>query len=112
MRTSVMKISDAALLNNAAAIRAQVPARVKLMCVVKANAYGHGSVAAARLMLHAGADAFAVAIVEEAAELRNAGSAAPILILGGAGVESLREAVALDVSQAVYSVEALNVLQS
>ncbi|MDO5323629.1 MAG: alanine racemase [Clostridia bacterium] len=112
MRTSVMKISDAALLNNAAAIRAQVPAKVKLMCVVKANAYGHGSVAAARLMLHAGADAFAVAIVEEAAELRNAGIAAPILILGGAGVESLREAVALDVSQAVYSVEALNVLQA
>ena len=112
MRTSVMKISDAALLNNAAAIRAQVPARVKLMCVVKANAYGHGSVAAARLMLHAGADAFAVAIVEEAAELRNAGIAAPILILGGAEVESLREAVALDVSQAVYSVEALNVLQN
>ena len=112
MRTSVMKISDAALLNNAAAIRAQVPAKVKLMCVVKANAYGHGSVAAARLMLRAGADAFAVAIVEEAAELRNAGIAAPILILGGAGVESLREAVALDVSQAVYSVEALNVLQN
>ena len=112
MRTSVMKISDAALLNNAAAIRAQIPAKVKLMCVVKANAYGHGSVDAARLMLHAGADAFAVAIVEEAAELRNAGIVAPILILGGAGVESLREAVALDVSQAVYSVDALNVLQS
>lgn len=112
MRTSVLKISDAALYNNAAAIRAAVPGRVKLMCVVKADAYGHGAVAAAKVMLRAGADAFAVAIVEEAAQLRGAGIAAPVLILGGAGEDSLREAVRVDASQAVYTPEALDVLQS
>lgn len=112
VRTSVMKISDAALRNNAAAIRARIPGKVKLMCVVKADAYGHGSVPAARDMLQAGADAFAVAIVEEAAVLRNAGIDVPILILGGAGADSLREAVALDVSQAVYTTGALDVLQA
>lgn len=112
VRTSVMKISDAALRNNAAAIRARIPGKVKLMCVVKADAYGHGSVPAARDMLQAGADAFAVAIVEEAAVLRNAGIDVPILILGGAGADSLREAVALDVSQAVYTTGALDVLQT
>ena len=112
VRTSVMKISDAALRNNAAAIRARIPGKVKLMCVVKADAYGHGSVPAARDMLQAGADAFAVAIVEEAAVLRNAGIDVPILILGGAGADSLREAVALDVSQAVYTTDALDVLQA
>ncbi len=111
MRTSVLRISDAALMNNAVAIRGSIPARVKMMCVVKADAYGHGSVPAARVMLRAGADAFAVAIVEEAAELRQAGIAAPILILGGAGEESLREAVALDVSQAVYAPEMIDAMQ-
>jgi len=56
------------------------PARV--YAVVKANAYGHGAVAVARAALEAGADALAVAAVDEGEELRRAGIAAPILVLG------------------------------
>lgn len=82
-----------------------------MMCVVKANAYGHGSVNAADAMLRAGADAFAVAIVDEALELRNAGVAQPILILGGSDGLSLREALHADASQAVYEAWMLDVLQ-
>lgn len=107
-----MFISQQALYHNAKAIRGKIPDRIKLMCVVKADAYGHGSIQAARMMLQAGADAFAVAIVEEAAALRSAGIDVPILILGGAGEESLREAVRRDVSQAVFNTEMLDVLQS
>ena len=52
--------------------------------VVKADAYGHGAVPVARALLEAGAPFLAVALVEEALELREAGLEAPILVLGGA----------------------------
>ena len=54
----------------------------KVMCVIKANAYGHGAVACGRFLEENGADAFAVASIGEAAELREAGIKLPLLILG------------------------------
>ncbi|GFZ26836.1 alanine racemase [Lactobacillus corticis] len=54
----------------------------KLFAVVKANAYGHGSVPVAKTALAAGASGFCVAILDEALELRRANIAAPILVLG------------------------------
>ena len=111
MRTTVMKISEQALRSNTACIRSAINANVKLMCVVKANAYGHGSVETARIMAEAGADAFAVAIAEEALQLRRAGITLPILVLGGGSDESLAEAVEAGASQAVYTAHMLDVLQ-
>jgi len=52
--------------------------------VVKANAYGHGAVPVARELAGVGAAMIAVALVEEGIELREAGVAAPILVLGAA----------------------------
>jgi alanine racemase len=52
----------------------------RLMAVVKADAYGHGSAPVARVALEAGAGSLAVVTVEEGAELRRAGVTAPILI--------------------------------
>ena len=52
----------------------------RLMAVVKADAYGHGSARAARACIEAGADFLAVVTVEEGAELREAGLEAPILV--------------------------------
>ncbi len=54
----------------------------KIMCVVKANAYGHGAVICANHLEKHGADAFAVACINEALELREGGITRPILILG------------------------------
>jgi alanine racemase len=53
-----------------------------LCAVVKANGYGHGAVECAAAALRAGAGWLAVATVEEASELRDAGIEAPILIMG------------------------------
>ena len=111
MRPTVLRISERALYNNASAIRSAIPENVGMVCVVKANAYGHGAVEAAKTMLAAGANAFAVAIVEEAEALRAAGIAQPVLILGGGNEDSLRRAVRADVSQAVYDADMLDVLQ-
>lgn len=54
----------------------------QVMPVIKANAYGHGAVDVARCLEQA--DAFAVAYVNEAVELRQAGIDKPILVLQGA----------------------------
>src|SRR4030095_3928419 len=55
----------------------------KFMAVVKADAYGHGTIACSRALVLEGVDWLGVALVEEAVELRNAGIEAPILCLGG-----------------------------
>ncbi|MCA1687250.1 MAG: alanine racemase, partial [Actinobacteria bacterium] len=52
----------------------------RLMAVVKADAYGHGSVHVSLAALEAGADSLAIVTVEEGAELRRAGVTAPILV--------------------------------
>jgi alanine racemase len=54
----------------------------RLCAVVKADGYGHGAIECARIALRAGATWLAVATVEEAHELRDAGIEAPILIMG------------------------------
>lgn len=51
-----------------------------LMAVVKADAYGHGSVPISLAAIEAGADSLAVVTAEEGAELRHAGITAPILV--------------------------------
>ena len=111
VRPTIMRISTEAIAANARAIRARIPDRVRMMCVVKADAYGHDSVRTARKLLAAGADAFAVAIVEEAERLRDGGIDGMILVLGGAEEDSLRRAVRARVSQAVYTPRTLEILQ-
>ena len=112
MRPTVLKVSMQTLLRNAAALRARIPGSVRMLCVVKADAYGHGALSfALELEKHGLADAFAVAVVEEARVLREGGVRGMIVILGGAGEESLREAVRLNVSQAVYEPDTLRILE-
>lgn len=110
MRPTVMRVSMGTLVENAKAIRARISPSVRMLCVVKADAYGHDAVASSRALYDV-ADAYAVAIVEEARELRKNGIDKMIVILGGACEESLREAVRIGASQSVYTAEALRVLE-
>jgi alanine racemase len=61
-------------------VQARAPGR-RVLAIVKADAYGHGLVRAARAL--AAADAFGVASIEEAVNLRQAGVARPIVLLEG-----------------------------
>lgn len=70
------------LAHNMRQICSRLAPGVQALAVVKANAYGHGAVPVARAALASGASHLAVAIVEEGAELREAGINAPILVLG------------------------------
>ncbi len=75
-------ITDLAIIRaNARVIRNKLPDSVKMLAVVKADAYGHGAVKVAK-SLSGIADCFAVATVREGVELRNAGITPHILVLG------------------------------
>ena len=69
-----------AIKSNFDSLKGRVPSGVKTMAVVKANAYGHGAIRVAKA-LEKKADYFAVAVIEEAIELRDGGIKNPILIL-------------------------------
>jgi alanine racemase len=66
----------------------------RVWAVLKADGYGHGAPAVARVLERAGADGFCVALVEEGVELREAGIAAPILVMSGHYGGALEEVVA------------------
>jgi len=73
----------------------------KVMCVIKANAYGHGAVRCGLHLEKLGADYFAVACLAEAIELREGGIVRPILILGYTAPEYAPEVIKYDLLQAV-----------
>lgn len=78
-------------------------APAKLMCVVKANAYNHGAETVAPVMAAAGADAFGVATINEALDLRSAGITQPILAWIWQPSEDLARAVGAGVDLAIIS---------
>ncbi len=71
-----------AIRDNVTAFTEHLHDETKVMAVVKANAYGHGAIEVAKAALEAGADRLAVALLDEAIHLRNAGITAPILVMG------------------------------
>jgi alanine racemase len=71
------------------------------MAVVKADGYGHGAVEVAGSALSAGANRLAVALVDEAVELRRAGIGSPILILGHTSTEFAEQVVKMGLTAAV-----------
>ncbi len=80
LRTWV-EINLDALECNFDAVRKALPENIKILAVVKANAYGHGAVGVAKF-LQDKADYLAVAATDEALELRKNGINCPILVLG------------------------------
>ncbi|MDW3177344.1 MAG: alanine racemase [Acidimicrobiia bacterium] len=80
MRPTSCEIDLGAVARNVRFLREMV-APTPFCAVVKANGYGHGSVQVAETALEAGASWLAVATIEEGVELREAGMAAPILLL-------------------------------
>lgn len=104
------EVDLAAIKNNVREIKKGLNPGVKFCAVVKADAYGHGAVAVSRAVLAAGADRLAVAILNEAIELRRAGFLVPIQILGYTPPEQARTVAAYDIAQTVYSMDAVRAL--
>ncbi|MZQ83717.1 alanine racemase [Paenibacillus sp. 5J-6] len=111
-RPTWVEISLDALRSNIEGFQKILPAGMKQMAVVKADAYGHGAVEVSKEVLAAGVDYLGVAFFDEALELRNAGITAPILVLGYTPPEGVERARELDVTIAVYSYDVLKELQA
>lgn len=107
-----MEISLDALRHNYGAFRKAIPATMKIMAVVKANAYGHGAIEIAQEAVDCGADYLGVAFLDEAIELRNAGVTSPILVLGYTPPEGIAAAVRHHITLTVFSDSVLDGLQA
>jgi alanine racemase len=96
------QIDLGAIRHNIAVERARVGADVKIMAVIKANAYGHGDIEVAEA-LDDQVDAYGVAIPEEALKLRKNGVKKMLLILGYSGKDWFEDIIQEGISQTVYS---------
>lgn len=101
-----------AVAHNVQTAKANLRPQTRLCAVVKADAYGHGAVRIAREAVRNGADFLAVALLQEAVALREAGIDAPILILGALLPEVAELAVRYDISCAVFQTEQLCALNA
>jgi len=93
-RPTWAEIDLPALRHNLRTLRGRVGPGVKVMGIVKADAYGHGAGPVARTLADAGIDMLGVATVEEGVELREAGVGTPVLVMGLAPEADLADALA------------------
>lgn len=105
-----VEVDLGAIGHNVEQVRSAVGASVRIMAVVKADAYGHGMVETSKAMLAAGADALAVTRLGEATRLRDAGISAPILVFESIQPSAAEDAVALDVEPTVCTEELVSAL--
>ncbi len=110
METVALDIDLSALKHNMKVIKTHVP-KSKIIAVVKANAYGHGSVECSKAMDEY-VKAYAVARVEEGIELRDAGITKPIILLGGVAFsDDLELCHKYDLSFTIHSYPCMQMLE-
>jgi alanine racemase len=95
---------------NIDAINARLPAGVRLVALLKADAYGHGAVELARRCRAENVAMIGVALLEEALELRRAGITLPLLVLGPLNEVQVRAALAHDITMGVPGPEELEII--
>lgn len=93
---------------NYAQVKRMVGKDVMLMAVVKANAYGHGTVEISRILENSGVNYLGVATTDEAVRIRDHGIKTPILILGSILPEEVKIAKDRDITITLCSYEILN----
>lgn len=106
-----LKIDLNKLEHNFNCVRNKLPSDVKILGVIKANAYGHGAVEIGKF-LDDKCDFFGVACIEEAVELKKAEIKTPILILGRVFPFDVETAVKYDVRIPIFSYEDAVVLSN
>ncbi|MEY4362019.1 MAG: alanine racemase [Actinomycetota bacterium] len=108
-RASWVEVSGSAIRHNTRTLK-QMVGDSRLLAVVKANGYGHGSITVAQAALESGADGLCVALVQEGVELRRAGIEAPILVLSEQPLDQLDELLAHGLIPTAYSIRYIDAL--
>jgi len=109
-RPTIAEIDLRSLEYNYRQLKKRIPEGVKLLAVVKANAYGHGAIPISRKLEKLGVAYLGVAISDEGVELRKGGVKAPILILGGIYKEDVDQVLQYDLTPVVFQKESLKLL--
>ncbi len=91
-------------------IKKRLKPEVKICLPIKADAYGHGAVRIAVAAIRAGVSYLAVASVQEAIELRNAGIITPIISLSLPILEEIPSLIEYDIEPLVIDEEFINML--
>jgi alanine racemase len=103
---SFVLVSREQIARNYASVRSVVGPAVDVLGVVKADAYGHGAIEVARVLVGEGAGWLAVSSVDEGATLRASGVVAPrILVMGGFLPFEAEAMLGYDLTPAVHSLE-------
>lgn len=102
-RDSWVEINLGNLAHNAKEIRKNVPSEIRLLAVVKADSYGHGSVMSAPTLLASGFDMLGVASIDEGVDLRLAKINTEILVLGAVPVWAIETAIENNISIPIFS---------
>jgi alanine racemase len=101
-RPTWLEIDVDAIAQNVRIFTEVIGTDVRLLAVLKADAYGHGAVKVARTALNNGATYCGVASVNEAVILRQAGITAPVLVLGYTPAWQAREALLQNIIITLY----------
>ena len=104
-RPTWAEIDLGAIRHNFNQVQKLVGADVKIMAVVKANAYGHGIIEVARTLKEAGVDYLGVATVDEAVRLRQNKITTPVLVLGSSLPEEIDAVFKYDITLTVCNPE-------
>lgn len=104
-------INETAIKDNIKFLYSHINKEVPIMCVIKANAYGHGAVRLGKI--YEGMDevcGYAVATAEEAIELRKSGLLKKILILGATFEDDFDELIENNIDLTVFTIETAIIL--
>src|SRR5699024_1763416 len=104
-RNSLAEVNISIIAQNITVLLGVHPTGAKVMGVIKADCYGHGSVETARELINCGVDFLVVALLEEAVKLREAGITTPIAVIGRVHPEDVFNAAKKDITVTVYQRE-------
>ncbi len=106
-----VEVSRSTIRDNYRRVRAVVGEGVEVLCVVKADAYGHGAAEVSRLLEAEGARWLAVSNASEGVALRQAGIGARILVMADSLPQEHRVLLEHDLTPVVHSLEGLSALE-
>ena len=107
LKDAWVEINLESLAENIIEIKKGIPESKKLLGIVKADAYGHGSQMIAQTMLASGVDMFGVSSVDEGLDLRNIKIKAPILVVGAIPFWAIETAAKNDIAFSIFNDEHL-----
>jgi len=110
MHTHWIEVSLGSVVHNLTQVRELIGPAVKVMAVVKADAYGHGAVETSKALSAAGADYLGVTTLQEALGLRQAGISTPTLVFSPLLPDQMDTAIEADLDQTVCSSESLQTI--